>query len=76
MAKYLNTRDTAAFNKGKHLYAYDRAKEAMAATGEAIVCEGYTDVIAMHEAGFANTVAALGTAFRLDSRAGSWSVSA
>ena len=66
VAKYLNTRDTAAFNKGKHLYAYDRAKEGMAATGEAIVCEGYTDVIAMHEAGFTNTVAALGTAFRLD----------
>lgn len=66
VAKYVNTRDTAAFNKGKHLYAYDRAKEAMAASGEAIVCEGYTDVIAMHEAGFTNTVAALGTAFRLD----------
>ena len=66
VAKYVNTRDTAAFNKGKHLFAYDRAKEGMAATGEAIVCEGYTDVIAMHEAGFTNTVAALGTAFRLD----------
>ncbi len=66
VAKYVNTRDTAAFNKGKHLFAYDRAKETMAATGTAIVCEGYTDVIAMHEAGFTNTVAALGTAFRLD----------
>ncbi len=66
MAKYVNTRDTPAFNKGKHLFAYDRAKESMAATGEAIVCEGYTDVIAMHEAGLTNTVAALGTAFRLD----------
>lgn len=66
VAKYVNTRDTAAFNKGKHLFAYDRAKEGMAATGEAIVCEGYTDVIAMHEAGFTNAVAALGTAFRLD----------
>lgn len=66
VAKYVNTRDTAAFNKGKHLFAYDRAKESMAATGEAIVCEGYTDVIAMHEAGYTNTVAALGTAFRLD----------
>ncbi|WP_075280065.1 DNA primase [Thermophilibacter provencensis] len=66
VAKYVNTRDTAAFNKGKHLFAYDRAKETMAATGEAIVCEGYTDVIAMHEAGFTNAVAALGTAFRLD----------
>ena len=66
VAKYVNTRDTPAFNKGKHLFAYDKAKESMAATGEAIVCEGYTDVIAMHEAGFTNTVAALGTAFRLD----------
>ena len=66
VAKYVNTRDTPAFNKGRHLFAYDRAKEAMAATGEAIVCEGYTDVIAMHEAGFTNAVAALGTAFRLD----------
>ena len=66
VAKYVNTRDTSAFNKGRHLFAYDRAKESMAATGEAIVCEGYTDVIAMHEAGYTNTVAALGTAFRLD----------
>lgn len=65
-AKYVNTRDTAVFNKGKHLFAYDRAKETMAATGEAIVCEGYTDVISMHEHGFTNAVAALGTAFRLD----------
>lgn len=66
VAKYVNTRDTAVFNKGKHLFAYDRAKQTMAATGRAIVCEGYTDVIAMHEAGFTNAVAALGTAFRLD----------
>lgn len=66
VAKYVNTRDTAAFNKGRHLFAYDRARETMAATGEAVVCEGYTDVIAMHEAGFTNAVAALGTAFRLD----------
>lgn len=66
VAKYVNTRDTAAFNKGKHLFAYDRARDGMAATGEAVVCEGYTDVIAMHEAGFTNAVAALGTAFRLE----------
>ncbi len=64
--KYLNTRDTAVFNKRKHLFAYDRAKDGMAATGKAIVCEGYTDVIAMHEAGFTNAVAALGTAFGID----------
>ena len=64
--KYLNTKETPVFHKGKHLFAFDRAKETMAATGEAIVCEGYTDVIAMHEAGFTNAVAALGTAFRID----------
>ena len=63
--KYVNTPDTPAFDKKKHLFAYDRAKETMAATGEAIVCEGYTDVIAMHEAGFTSAVAALGTAFGL-----------
>ena len=64
--KYLNTKETPVFHKSKHLFAFDRAKESMASTGEAIVCEGYTDVIAMHEAGFTNTVAALGTSFSVD----------
>lgn len=64
--KYLNTRDTTVFNKGKHLFAYDVAKETITAQSEAIICEGYTDVIAMHETGFTNTVAALGTAFTSD----------
>jgi DNA primase len=60
--KYVNTSETTVFSKKRHLFAFDRAKEAMAATGEAIVCEGYTDVIAMHEAGFGNAVATMGTA--------------
>nr|WP_314638384.1 DNA primase [uncultured Olsenella sp.] len=64
--KYLNTKETRVFHKGKHLFAFHRAKEAMVASGEAIVCEGYTDVIAMHEAGITNAVAALGTALTLD----------
>ena len=64
--KYLNTKETPVFHKSKHLFAFDRAKDAMAATGEAIVCEGYTDVIAMHEAGLTQTVAALGTSFSVD----------
>lgn len=64
--KYLNTKDTPVFHKGKHLFAFDRAKDSMVATGTAIVCEGYTDVISMHEAGFTNAVAALGTALTLD----------
>ncbi len=64
--KYLNTKETPVFHKGKHLFAFDRAKDSIAAQGTAIVCEGYTDVIAMHEAGFTQTVAALGTSFSLD----------
>lgn len=64
--KYINSRDTPLFSKGKMLFAYDRAKATLVTTGTAIVCEGYTDVISMHEAGFTNAVAALGTAFRLE----------
>lgn len=64
--KYLNTKETAVFHKGKHLFAFDRAKDGIAAKGVAIVSEGYTDVIALHEAGYTNAVAALGTSFSLD----------
>lgn len=64
--KYLNTKETAVFHKGKHLFAFDRAKENIAAKGVAIVSEGYTDVISLHEAGYNNAVAALGTSFSLD----------
>lgn len=64
--KYLNTRETAVFHKSKHMFAFDKAKESIAAEGYAIVTEGYMDVISMHEAGFTNTVAALGTALSLD----------
>lgn len=60
--KYLNTQETPIFHKGRTLYALDKAKVTMASTGVAIVCEGYTDVIAMHEAGITNAVATLGTA--------------
>ena len=64
--KYLNTRETQMFHKGKHLFAFDKAKEHIVAQGEAIVCEGYTDVMAMHESGFPIAVAALGTSFSQD----------
>lgn len=60
--KYLNTRDTNVFHKSKHMFAFDYAKEAIVAKGQAIVVEGYTDVIALHEAGYENVVATLGTA--------------
>jgi len=60
--KYLNTNDTPVFHKSANLYAIDRAKGPITATGTAIVAEGYTDVIALHAAGFPAAVAALGTA--------------
>jgi DNA primase len=60
--KYLNTQDTPIFHKSANMYAIDRAKASITSTGTAIVVEGYTDVIALHEAGLANAVATLGTA--------------
>lgn len=58
--KYLNTSDTLAFDKGKNLYSLQFAKNK--ANGQLILVEGYMDVIALHQAGFENTIAALGTA--------------
>lgn len=60
--KYLNTQETPIFHKGQVLYGLDKAKSQMTSTGTAIVTEGYTDVIALHDAGIRNAVAALGTA--------------
>ena len=59
--KYLNTQDTPIFHKSANMYAIDRAKATITSTGTAIVVEGYTDVIALHEAGITNAVATLGT---------------
>ncbi len=61
--KYLNTSDTAVFHKKANLFALDRAKASITANMEAIVMEGYTDVISSHEAGITNCVAPLGTSF-------------
>jgi DNA primase len=60
--KYLNSRDTPLFDKGRTLYALDRARTGTREGCEAIVAEGYMDVIALHEAGFRGAVAPLGTA--------------
>jgi DNA primase len=64
--KYLNSPDTPVFEKGRVLYAWAAARAALAREPEgaasAIVVEGYMDVIALHRAGFATAVAALGTA--------------
>jgi DNA primase len=60
--KYLNTSDNDVYHKGRHLYGADLARAAATKAGEAIVCEGYTDVIALHQAGFKNAVGLMGTA--------------
>ncbi|MDO8964364.1 MAG: DNA primase [Coriobacteriia bacterium] len=60
--KYLNSAETPVFHKSQNLYAIDRAKSEIVASGTAVVVEGYTDVIALHEAGIRNAVATLGTA--------------
>jgi DNA primase len=61
--KYMNTPSTSAYTKGKHVYALNLARRAAAAEGALIVVEGYLDAIVLHQAGFANAVASLGTAF-------------
>jgi DNA primase len=60
--KYLNSSDNAVFHKGRHLFGADIARAHAAKAGEAIVVEGYTDVIAMHQAGLRTTVGLMGTA--------------
>jgi DNA primase len=60
--KYLNSPQTAIFDKSSILYAIDRAKGAIKEKGLAVIVEGYMDVITAHEYGFANVVASMGTA--------------
>src|SRR3954467_7719032 len=60
--KYLNSADNALYHKGRHLFGADIARAAAAKAGSVIVAEGYTDVIAMHQAGLRNTVGLMGTA--------------
>ena len=64
--KYLNSSENAVFHKGRQVYAADLARAAAAKSGEVILCEGYTDVIAMHQAGLRNTVGLMGTALTED----------
>lgn len=59
--KYLNSPETKLFNKSKNLFGLNYAK--LGKKKNIILCEGYMDVIAMHQAGFTNAVASLGTAF-------------
>jgi DNA primase len=60
--KYKNTAETAIYNKSRVLYGLNWAKKAIVDAGEVVVCEGYTDVIGLHQAGVAQAVATCGTA--------------
>ncbi|MDQ1245200.1 MAG: primase, partial [Campylobacterota bacterium] len=61
-AKYINSPETPFFNKSRLLYAYNHAKQSIHKTKEIVITEGYLDVIMLHQAGFTNAVATLGTA--------------
>ena len=60
--KYLNSPETPLFSKGNTLYGLFEARQAIRDKGYVIVCEGYMDVVALAQLGFANGVATLGTA--------------
>ncbi|HEY7952965.1 MAG TPA: DNA primase [Solirubrobacteraceae bacterium] len=60
--KYLNTSENEIYHKGQYLYGADLARLHATRAGEVVLCEGYTDVIALHQAGMRNAVGLMGTA--------------
>lgn len=64
--KYLNSPETPVFSKGRELYGLHEARTALRQRGYALVVEGYMDVVALAQSGFANAVATLGTACTAD----------
>ena len=75
-AKYLNSNETLLFDKGRALYNFGPAREAAGKTGALLVVEGYMDVIALAQAGFAHAVAPLGTAITEDQQSLLWQAAA
>ncbi len=61
-AKYINTPETKVYSKGKNIYGLFEAKNAVVEKDRVLIVEGYTDVMALHQAGIKNAVASLGTA--------------
>jgi DNA primase len=60
--KFLNSPQTALFDKGHLLYGLDRARKQIRLVDQAVIVEGYLDVIALHQAGYTNVVSPMGTA--------------
>ncbi len=61
-AKYVNSADSLLYHKGSLLFGLDRARKNMSEDSPAVIVEGYTDVIAMHQAGITTAIATCGTA--------------
>ncbi len=64
--KYLNTSETPLYHKSRVLYGLPQARASMSREGHVLVCEGYTDVMALHKAGLTSAVATCGTAMGED----------
>jgi DNA primase len=64
--KYLNSSETPLYHKSRVLYGIPQARTEIVRAGTVLVCEGYTDVMALHQAGIANAVATCGTAVGID----------
>ena len=64
--KFLNSPETPIFTKGRLLYGLDRARKTIRTVDQAVIVEGYLDVIALHQAGYENVVSPMGTALTED----------
>ena len=64
--KFLNSPETPIFSKGRILYGLDRARKPIRIADQAVIVEGYLDVIALHQAGYENVVSPMGTALTED----------
>jgi DNA primase len=64
--KFLNSPETPLFSKGRLLYGLDRARKPIRVADQAVIVEGYLDVIALHQAGYENVVSPMGTALTED----------
>ncbi|MCX6078624.1 MAG: DNA primase [Chloroflexi bacterium] len=64
--KFMNSPQTVLFDKGRLLYGLDRARKPIRASDQAVIVEGYLDVIAVHQAGYENVVSPMGTALTED----------